>query len=257
MSSLVPVDKAGALETQQPTMLEIVMRAASDPAIDPARLREFLAIGRELEADKAKRLYSTAWAQLQAVLPSIAKNGLIEYKAGTGKGAPYAKWDDIHKACMPLLREHGFAVSFDSEEANNKLTVVTIITHEAGHEERRKFTVPWQDTGGSKSPAQAAASSRTLAQRHAFCGAFNILTRDQDDDGSGRGVPEKLTEEQAIRIGEIVSACNDKDPKFSAKFSAWLKAELHVDKPEDLMQGRPLNVAMDKLREKQEALGIR
>jgi len=256
MSNLVH-SKPGAVVQQQPTMLEAVMNAVRDPNMDPARLREFLAIGRELEADRAKADYNAAWAQLQAVLPTIRKNGLIEYKAGTGKGSPYAKWDDIHRACMPLLREHGFAVSFDSEEANAKLTVIVIITHVAGHEERRRFTVPWQDTGGSKSPAQASASARTLAQRHAFCGAFNILTTDQDDDGSGRGVPDKITFEQSVKIDEIITACTEKEPAFRLRFEKWLKSEFQVNRPTDLFQGAQLEAVMDKLQEKQEALGIR
>ncbi len=238
------------------SMMEAVMRAVKDPQMDPVRLREFLQIGRELEADQAKKLYNQAWAQMQPNLPEISKHGRIEYKPGT-KPTQFAMWDDIHKACMPVLREYGFAVSFDSEQVENKLTVVVKITHTGGHQESPRFTVPWLDTGGSKSPAQAAASSFTLAQRHAFCKAFNILTIGEDDDGSGKGRAEHISEKDAQTIRDIVEECNNRDEKFKANFAKWLKVEFQVDTPAHLFEGQQYKAVMSKLYEKMAALGMK
>ncbi len=238
------------------SMLAIVMRAVSDPTIDPARLREFLQIGRELEADRAKRQYNQAWAQMMPQMPVITKEGRIEYKPGT-KPTQFARWDDIHKACMPILHEYGFAVSFDSENADNRLTVIVKITHTAGHQECPRFTVPWLDTGGSKSPAQQAASSFTLAQRHAFCKAFNVLTRDEDDDGSGRGQAEHISEEDAMAIRDIVEACNERDPKMAANFAKWLRIEFQAESPSQIFKGHQHKAVIAKLSEKMRALNIK
>ncbi len=251
---LVRPEPAELQQGNEPSMLSIVMRAVSDPTIDPARLREFLQIGRELEADRAKRQYNQAWAQMMPQMPVITKEGRIEYKPGT-KPTQFARWDDIHKACMPILHEYGFAVSFDSENADNRLTVIVKITHTAGHQECPRFTVPWLDTGGSKSPAQQAASSFTVAQRHAFCKAFNVLTRDEDDDGSGKGF-EHISAEQAQTIIDVVEECTNRDPKFKANFAKWLKAEFYIDTPMHLFQGPQHKAVMAKLSEKQKLLGM-
>ncbi len=192
---------------------------------------------------------------MQPRLPVIAKHGRIEYKPGT-RPAQFAKWDDIHPACMPILREYGFAVSFDSENVDNKLTVIVKITHAAGHQECPRFTVPWLDPGGSKTPAQQAASAFTLAQRHAFCKAFNILTIGEDDDGSGKGQAEHITEDQAQTIRDIVEECNNRDPKFKVNFAKWLKAEFSIDTPAHLFQGAQHRAVVDKLTEKMKVLGM-
>lgn len=250
-------NNGGELQRQDDAggMLGAVMRAMKDPTIDPARLREFLQIGRELEADQAKKLYNQAWAQMAPNLPEISKSGRIEYKPGT-RPTQFAQWDDIHKACMPVLREYGFAVSFDSENVDNRLTVIVKITHTGGHQECPRFTVPWLDTGGAKSPAQQAASSFTLAQRHAFCKAFNILTVGEDTDGSSIQA-EHITEAQAQTIRDIVEECNSRDPKFKANFAKWLKAEFQIDTPAHLFQGTQHKAVLSKLDEKMRALGMK
>jgi len=234
---LVRVTPAEVIPAQQVNqereLLQVVMRAAQDPDIDPARLREFLTIGRELEADQARKHYNRAWAEMAPALPEITQRGLIQYKPGA-KGTQYAKWDDIHRACMPILQKFGFAVSFDSITAASSITVIVIITHAAGHEERRAFTVPASDSGGSKSPAQAAASSFTLAQRHAFCKAFNILTIGQDDDGTGQANGPRISEEMARKLEDMLTAGEDKEPGMRARFLKWVKAELLADRISDL-----------------------
>src|SRR5689334_11461516 len=88
-------------------LLESVMRAVENPQIDPARLREFLEIGKELQAIEAEKQYAAAMSALQAELPVISKKGLIPNKR-LGTGIKYAKWDDIFKAVQPLLQKHGF-----------------------------------------------------------------------------------------------------------------------------------------------------
>lgn len=239
------------------SLLEAVMRAASDPAVDPARLRELLEIGERLEARSAKDQFIRAMADLQPKMPLIRKNGLIQYKAGS-KPAPFAKWDDIHKACMPLLAEHGFSCSFESDlMGGNALKVTMKVKHVAGHEDSGSLVVPWLDTGGSKSPAQAAASSFTLAQRHVFVKYFNILTEDADDDGSGRGVPDRITETQARLIDDMVAACEEREKGMGVRFHKWMKAELGAENVTELFQGEQLQSVLSKLKSKMESLGIR
>lgn len=238
-------------------LLEAVMRHVADPTIEVGRLKEFLEIGERLEARRAEQRFNDAMAVLQPKLPRIAKRGLIVYKAGA-KGTSFAKWDDIHKACMPLLAEHGFTASFTSDlQGGNALKVTMIVKHVGGHKDFGSLTVPWQDSGGSKSPAQAAASSFTLAERHVFVKYFNILTEDRDDDGSGQGVPDQITEDQAMKLEDVIEACNSSDSKFRAAFTKWLKTEFNVDGVRSLFQGDQLEAVQGKLKEKMTALGVR
>lgn len=254
MSNLPTKREDNALQ-QQPEarpgdLLRAVLREVANPNVDPARLREFLEIGERLEARAAKEAFALARRELQPKLPAIRKNGLISY--GVGKGStPFAKWDDIYRACMPLLTEHGFTCSFSSElQAANALKVTMTVKHTGGAEDTGSLTVPWLDTGGSKSPAQAAASSFSVAERHVFVKYWNILTEDRDDDGSGQGVPERITEEQGQRIEDQVQEFTNRDPNFRRRFMARLKAELHVDSIGQLCQGQQYDTVAKWLREK-------
>src|SRR5262252_4669194 len=236
---------------QPASLLEIVLRLAADPTTDPERFRQCLEIGKELEARQKKALFNADFAACQNELPVIKKNGLIEYKPGSGKGAPYSKWDDIHKGCMPILRKHGFGCSFSSRlVGGNALEVIITVKHRGGAEEERSFTLPWLDSGGSKSPAQQAASSFTLGERHVFVKYWNILTEDQDDDGSGKGVMMPITEDQARSIEDMLAACEQKEPQLKTRFERWMKAELRADNIRALFQGSQYEAVLVKLREK-------
>ncbi|TAK97796.1 MAG: hypothetical protein EPO08_20750 [Rhodospirillaceae bacterium] len=246
-----------------------ILRVALAVALQPGSgsgaadvIEKLLAIKYRDEDRQAARAFAAALAELQPQLPRIRKNGLISYpgKAGGHAGAAsFARWDDIHRACMPLLAEHGFSCSFGAPEllGGNALKVTMVVSHTSGHRETSSMFVPWLDTGGSKSPAQAAASSESLAMRHVFLKFFNVLTEDVDDDGSGKGVPDKITEEEVRQIDDICAACEQRESGFIPRFRKWLKAEMQTEMVADLFQGEQLAAVRDKLREKMTALGLK
>ena len=260
MAVSTELDRVKPQEIARPeprSLLEAVMRQVSNPDVDPARLREFLEIGVQLKAIDAKEQFSRSMAEMRPKLPTIHKNGLIQYKPGT-KPAPFARWDDIHKACMPILDEHGFSCSFESDLVNgNALKVTMKVKHVGGHEEPGSLVVPWLDQGGSKSPAQAAASSFTLAQRHVFVKYFNILTEDADDNGTGKGVPGRITEDQARNIEDMLVEIENREHGARGRFARWLKAEHHTENIGELFQGDQLQAVLTKLREKLVGLGAK
>jgi ERF superfamily len=230
------------------SMLETVMRAVADPSIDPARLREFLEIGERLEARAAKQQFDRAMAAMRPLLPTIKKNGLIVRNATAkyphGSQTAFAKWDDIHKACMPILDEHGFTCSFNSElQGSNALKVTMTVHHISGHAETGSLVVPWLDDGGSKSPAQAAASSFTLAQRHCFIKFFNILTEGSEDS------PERITDGQAQNIADLIQEAENRRPGSSRRFATWLKTAYKAENYLELFQGDQHKAAVALLQQ--------
>lgn len=243
----ITVDLRGTLLTQ-----------LADPATPIEIRKQILDMMERLEDRHQKMLFNQALDEVQSKLPVIRKNGLINYKPGT-KAAPFAKWDDIHKACVPILAAHGFTCSFSSElQGGNALKVTMRVKHISGGEDSGSLTVPWLDSSGSKSPAQSAASSFTLAERHVFVKYWNILTEDADDDGSGKGVPDRITEEQGMKLSDMIAECENREPgKFTPRFMRWLKEEFKAEKLGELFQGEQYEAVMAKLREKLSALGAK
>lgn len=255
MSTEVAVREDQALERQHDGgLLESVLRAVHDPKMDPARLREFLEIGKELQAMEAKKAYAAAMSALQAELPVIQKNGQIVGKKATIK---YARWDDIFKAVQPLLMKHGFAAKFTTDcPAQGRLTVTLTLTHSAGHSESSSWTLPSSGDNQYVTNLQNAASPISFGKRYVTCNMLNILTEAQDDDGTGKGVPDPITEEQLFKIMDIVHACAERESKFPTLFHRWLKEEFGKENPRELLQGDQLDRVMQKLRDKMARLGI-
>lgn len=257
--STLPVVRDGQPVAQAAPVIDLrgtLLTQLADPATPIEIRKQILDMMERLEDRHQKMLFNQALDEVQSKLPVIRKNGLINYKPGT-KPAPFAKWDDIHRACMPLLSKYGFTCSFSSElQGGNALKVTMRVKHISGGEDSGSLTVPWLDSGGSKSPAQSAASSFTLAERHVFVKYWNILTEDVDDDGSGKGMPDRITEEQSMKLSDMIAECENREPgKFTPRFMRWLKEEFKVGALGELFQGEQYDAVAGKLREKLAALG--
>jgi len=258
---------AGAiLRTDEPQdMLQIVMRAAQDPTIDPARLKEFLEIGRQLQADKAKQQWAMAFRAAKDELDGvrITKRGQIVYEGKNGKQdsvIKFLRYDDIAEAVKPILRKHQLTASYTyrNETTPPKTVCVLTLLHSAGHSETfESVPLPMIDSGGGKSDVQGAGSVMTYGRRYAIQGAFDIVAENQDDDGAmGRDQPQPITEQELETITNIVQVCDDKNPGFRNLFTRWMVKELKTENVKDLRQGAQLKSVMTKLSEKMKALGL-
>lgn len=257
---------AGQLEQATPRdMLQMVMRAAMDPTIDPARLEAFLKIGRELEADKAKREWAMAFRAAKDELDGVrlTKQGKIVYEGKNGKQdsvIKFLRYDDIADAVKPIMRKHELTVSYSyrHETTPPKTICVMTILHAGGHSEKfESVPLPMVDSGGGKSDIQGAGSVMTYGRRYAIQAAFDIVAENEDDDGNmGRKQEPPITEEQIETLQNLVQACEDKNPGFKNLFAKWFVKEFSTAHVKDLRQGRQYKTALDKLQEKMTLLGL-
>lgn len=264
--ALAPTEaKSLTAADRPPTMLETVMQAVQNPNIDPARLREFLAIGRELELEKKKNEWSTAFAAAKRELDgvSINKRGVIVYEAKAGKAEsriPFMRYDDIAEAVKRVLRDHGLIVSYTyrTEPTPPKTICVMTILHDNGHSQTfESVPMPMIDQGGGKSDIQGAGSVMTYGRRYVICAAFDIVAEGEDNDGSGKTKNDPITDQELTTIQNIVQACEDKEPGFRVRFTKWMVKELKVDRVQDIRQGPQLTSVRTKLDEKLAALGLK
>lgn len=261
MSTELTTAKPGELAQAHPSAIEGMMR---DPIMretvmrDPALLREYLAIAERIEATNAKREYVTAFLAAKSDLDGlkITKRGAIVYpaKAGSGKKdsvVKFMRYDDIAEIVKPTLQKHDLVASYSYELLSGAPKVVCVMTlmHKSGHsQEFRSVPLPMLDQSGGKNDIQAAGSVGTYGRRYVVCPAFDIVAEGEDDDGSMKAVPDLITEDQAIKIDEIVQSVSDKDPKFRQRFMARLKTEMSCERIDDLHQGEQLSTIMGWLK---------
>jgi hypothetical protein len=203
---------APALSKEPISILEIVQRAASDPATDVEKLERLMAMAERFQEREAQTAYFAALARLQDELPEIQERG--EIKIGNGPGQKYALWEDINKAIKPILKAHGFALSFRTGTADSKITVTGILSHEAGHKEETTIHLP-ADASGSKNAVQAVGSSTSYGKRYTASALLNITTRGGDDDGLSAVGNAPITSEQLEEITSMLAQCNGDPEKFA------------------------------------------
>lgn len=178
------------------TLLDIIARAASDPATDVDKLERLVALYDRHVAREAHAAYTAALAVMQPLLPEIAEHGEITDKAGDVQST-YALWEDVQSAIKPILGEHGFALTFAVDHTDNKLLVTAKLSHRQGHVETTTMALPL-DTSGSKNTVQSYGSSTSYGMRYTARALLNLTSRGEDDDGVQGGT--KLVNEGELAI---------------------------------------------------------
>jgi hypothetical protein len=87
----------------------------------------------------------------------------------------YSKWEDIQRAIKPLLKAHGFTLSFSNNfPSPREIEVVAILTHKDGHHTENAFRLTADETG-HKNDNQALGSSQSYGMRYATLGLLNMI----------------------------------------------------------------------------------
>jgi hypothetical protein len=194
---------------QPASVLEVIARAAADPAINVEKLERLLALQERYLADQRRTSYFAALARLQAVMPQISKAGSILDRDGKARNK-FARLEDIDVAIRPLCAEEGFSFSFDSKACPGGAEYSCAMQHRDGHEETKTIVLPL-DEGAGRNKVQSAGSSISYAKRYLLGMHLHIVTRDEDDDGNGR---ERITPEQAAELRAAIAETGGTEARF-------------------------------------------
>lgn len=164
------------------SLLEIISKAARDPAVDIDKMERLLEMQERVERRHAEVAFAEAFAAMQPELPVITMNGQIVHN---GKViSEFSDWPNINKAVTPILSAHGFSLSFKPAKAEgNKTGIKAILRHALGHSDEAELELP-TDTSGAKNAVQGVGSSLTYAKRYAGVLILNLTIEGEDDDGS-------------------------------------------------------------------------
>ncbi len=176
-----------ALAPMQPApVVNMFERLASDPNVDVAKLEKLIEMQERIIAHNARSAFNTAFAEMQGEIPAIVE------RAKTNNGT-YAPLEDIQDAVRPILKRHGFSISFCTEWPDPKtVKVIGILTHREGHERRSEF-LSGADASGNKNAIQGLGSAVSYGRRYTTKDLLNITTRGADDDGyaAGKQAPQE------------------------------------------------------------------
>lgn len=206
-----PDDHLPALASQGDSLMAVISRAAENPNTNVDNLERLLGMYERIKAQSAKAEYFAAMSQMQDELPSIKERG--EIKIGNTPGQKYALWEDINAAIKPVLKRHGFALSFRTGMVETKISVTGVLSHSGGHSEETTMLLP-SDTSGSKNAVQAVGSSTSYGKRYVASALLNLTTGEVDDDGKAAGAGDLIDDDQIQTIMDMLKRDDMDKDKF-------------------------------------------
>lgn len=227
-------------------LISMIERAARDPNVDIDKMERLWAMKQSADADRARRAYDAAFAEMQEELPEIEKKGKIIIRKKDDseniiQSTPYALWDDTNRVIKPILTRHGFALSFRITQSESRLTATAVLSHRDGHRETTEFSAPI-DATGSKNNVQGWGSSFSYGKRYAATALLNITTRGEDDDGKAAG---DLAEPARHTVADLQALIDL--GKNTKETTSWLCNHYSVEGLGDLTQ-KQLAEAISGLR---------
>ncbi|WP_432415352.1 ERF family protein [Chromohalobacter israelensis] len=180
-------------------IIQVIERAALNPDVDIDKMERLLQMQERVLDRQALMAYSAAMAAMQTELPSIAERG-------RGNNGHYATLEDIVDTVRPIMKRHGFAVSFRIQTQERGIQVTGVLMHQDGHREETSMLLP-ADVSGNKNAVQAFGSSTSYGKRYVLCALLNITTRGQDDNGETAATVQYVTRFQAGQLKQLIAAC--------------------------------------------------
>ena len=195
MSKVELIEQESSLPVMVQPHMRLIEMAVSNGA-DITQLEKLMDLQERYEAGQAKKDFNAAMSKFQSLLPTIEKNGVVDYTTNKGRTFyDYAKLEDIAKAIRPALKETGISYRFNQTQNQGWITVVCIVTHANGHSEVSELTSQ-PDISGGKDPLKAIASAISYLRRYTLTGSLGIVVGGEDDDGGNHQEAESNQSDQ-------------------------------------------------------------
>lgn len=211
--------EAALAMSEATAVVQMVDRAARDPNVDITKMRELLAMRREIMAFEAQRNFDDAMSVAQAEMGPIIANA-----NNTQTRSKYATYDALDRAIRPIYTRHGFSVTFGTADTPLQDHVrITAIVACNGHREHHHVDMP-ADGKGAKggdvmTKTHATVSAISYGRRAILVMAFNLAV-DRDDDGNAAGrisdEPKMVDEAQYREVSRLIEETQSDEDKLLA-----------------------------------------
>lgn len=175
-----------------------------------AAVGEIVKLYERMQERDAEKDFAKAFVALQAEMPNVKAVKAIPSNDGSVRSR-FAPYEEIMSEVAPLLKKHGFTVTFSTDFKEGRIIKICTLQHVSGHSRTNQFAVRIGSGPPKASEAQADGAASTYAKRFALCDALNIVI-DTDMDAAAEGAP--ITKEQADELEHRVQMTNSNKDAF-------------------------------------------
>jgi len=210
------------------SLMDVISRAAKDPSVDIEKMKELMAMARELRMEQRQVAFSQAMKAAQDEMVPIVRNA-----ENTSTHSRYATLDAIDEAIRPVYTRHGFSLTFNSPGFSKEegVSVSCTVMHEQGHSREYSLQGELDMTGfkgvANKTAIQGLSSTMTYLQRILTRMIFNLTFKNADKDGNAPSVP--ISEDQVMTIHDMFVAASmgaDRQARFCEIFGIKIVSDL-------------------------------
>jgi hypothetical protein len=241
-------------------LLDVIVRAGSDPNFDVEKFRALVAIQREeqdrLDARAEREAALEAEAAFNAAMSAVqAKMTRVQARlTNTQTKSVYADYDALDRMLRPLYTEANFGLTYGEEDSPkpDHVRVFCLVTHsppdaKRGHTRKYHTDMP-ADGKGAKggdvmTKTHATGSAFTYGQRYLLKMIFNIVVS-KDDDGNAAGDTATGSTITALQLKELQALIKEVDANAANVCKAC-----HVETLEEMTQSQ-----FEKAKAKLEAM---
>jgi len=195
-------------------IIQVIERAAMNPAVDVDKMERLLAMHERMRARDAEMAFNEAMTLAQAEMRAVSVNATNKQT-----GSKYATYEKLDAALRPIYTKFGFAISYNTADCPMPecVRVVALVSHSSGHSRPYHIDMP-ADGKGAKggdvmTKTHATGAALSYGSRYLLKGIFNVAIGEEDRDGNPIDAP-KITADQINRLHELASDYDADLPKF-------------------------------------------
>ncbi len=199
----LPARKELATRQEEPSvalMLQSIVEKGVT-AENVAVMGQLIALKERMDAKQAEKEFASAFVKLQSGMPKIEPTRGIPDKFGKVK-FQYAPFEEIMRKVRPLLTDHGFTVTFDSDFVDGRVTVICKLQHIGGHKTETRHAARVGHGPVNSSEAQADGAAQTYAKRYALTSALGIVIEHDTDAETAKNEGDFITAKEAAELRE-------------------------------------------------------
>lgn len=187
MSAVAKIEKTDIVQVgDTASLMEVIARAAADPAIDVEKLERLMAMAERIEARNAEQSFAAAMTDAQGDMGRVSADA-----TNPQTRSKYASYAALDRVVRPIYSKHGFALSFGTGDAPTPdvVRVICTVSHRAGHSRLYHVDMP-ADGKGAKggdvmTKTHAVGAALSYGSRYLLKLIFNVAVGEDDDDGNG------------------------------------------------------------------------